>query len=229
MVKANLNRIKERIVRACSRINREPESITIVAVSKNRTVEEIREAIEAGIGNIGENRVKEALSKYNNLRLNTYDLGQIKWHMVGHLQSNKAKDAVELFDLIHSVDSLKLAGEINKQAQKIDKIQEILIEVNTSGESSKYGFKPEEAIAAVKDLIAFKNIDLKGLMTIAPIVDNPQGARPYFKMLRELRDQIRNLRITTYDLQLSMGMTDDFAEAVEEGADIIRLGRLIFE
>ncbi|MFH1414283.1 MAG: YggS family pyridoxal phosphate-dependent enzyme [Candidatus Omnitrophota bacterium] len=229
MVKANLNRIKERIARVCSKINREVESITIVAVAKNRTAEQIKEAVEAGISDIGENRVQEALVKFDELRVISYEL-RLKWHMVGHLQSNKVKDAVKLFDLIHSVDSLKLAEEIDKQAKKIDKIQDVLIEINASGEAFKYGFKPQEAIEVVKDMASLKNLSIKGLMTVAPIVDNPEKTKPYFRMLREIRDRINEHQVSSIKHQvLSMGMSDDFEAAIEEGADIVRLGRAIFE
>ncbi|MBU0709744.1 MAG: YggS family pyridoxal phosphate-dependent enzyme [Candidatus Omnitrophica bacterium] len=229
MLKANLCGIRERIASVCSKINREPESITIVAVCKNRTVEEIREAIAVGITDIGENKVQEAIAKYNKLSAVSCQLSASKWHMVGHLQSNKVKQAVKIFDLIHSVDSLKLAEGINRQAESFAKVQDILLEVNTSGEASKYGLRPQETIGVIKGLAGFKNLNIKGLMTIAPIVDNPEDARPYFKSLRELRDKINNLRLITYDLQLSMGMSDDFEAAIEEGADIVRLGRAIFE
>ncbi len=220
MVKENILKIKERIGNA----------ITIVAVSKGRTPEEIREVIVAGITDIGENRVQEAIVKYNNLQPTTYNLQPIKWHMVGHLQTNKVKEAVRIFDLIQSVDSLHLAQEINQQAAKIGKVQDVLIQVNTSGETTKFGLKPNETIEVIKETVKLKNINIQGLMTIAPLVDNPEKTRPYFRMLRELRDTINEVRCTKYDVQtLSMGMTDDFAVAIEEGSNMIRLGRAIFE
>lgn len=193
-----------------------PAGVTIVAVSKGRSIEEIKEAVAAGITDIGENKVQEALLKYR-------ELPTIKWHMVGHLQANKVKDAVKIFDLIQSVDSLHLAQEIDKQALKINKIQDILIEIKTSPEETKFGLKPEEAIPAIKEIAKLKNINIKGLMTIAPIVDDPEKTRPYFRLLRDLRDEINKFQI------FSMGMTDDFKIAVEEGATMVRLGRAIFE
>ncbi len=233
MIKDNIARIKERISRVCSRVNRDPDSITIVAVSKARTAEQIEEVIKAGITDIGENKVQEALSKYKQLSAvpaaggsafgGSCQLSAARWHMVGHLQTNKVKDAVKIFNLIHSVDSLHLAFEIDKQAAKINNIQNILIEVNTSGEAAKFGIKPEELPGLVKSVSGLKNIRVLGLMTIAPIVDNPQISRPYFRMLRELRDTSYELRV------LSMGMSDDFEIAIEEGSNVVRLGRAIFE
>ena len=229
MIKENILKIKERVSLICARINREPNSITIVAVSKGRTTQQIKEAIEAGITDIGENRVQEATIKYSGLRDVGYGL-RVKWHMVGHLQTNKVKEAVKIFDLIQSVDSLRLAREIDKEAAKANKIQDILIEIKTSPEATKFGVKPEEAIEVIKDIADFKHINIKGLMTIAPLVDNPQKARPYFKMLRELMDGINESRITNHESRiLSMGMTDDFEVAIEEGSNMVRLGRAIFE
>ncbi|MCX5704299.1 MAG: YggS family pyridoxal phosphate-dependent enzyme [Candidatus Omnitrophica bacterium] len=222
MIQDNVRRIRERIAEACSRSNRHPDEIVIIAVTKGRTLSDINEAIEAGITDIGENRVQEALKKYNAIRDTHYAI-RVKWHMVGHLQTNKAKEAVKIFDLIHSVDSLRLAEEIDKQAHKIKKVQDILIEANTSGEVSKFGFKAEGIIGAVKEIVQFKNIKVKGLMTIAPALDSPEKTRPYFRMLREIKDKINSVRI------LSMGMTDDFEVAIEEGANMVRLGRVIFE
>lgn len=220
MIKENLLKVKERISLACSKINKDPNSVTIVAISKARPPEQIKEAIEAGITDIGENRVQEAIIKYNGLR-------PTQWHMVGHLQTNKARDAVRIFDLIHSVDSVRLASEIDKQAARINKIQDILIQVNTSGEPTKFGLKPDDTIEVVEEITRFKNINIKGLMTVMPIVDNAEKTRLYFRMLRGLRDKINQL--TTCQLTvLSMGMTDDFEVAIEEGSNMVRLGRAIF-
>lgn len=223
MIRENILRVRERIRSTLSKYNRAPDSVTIVAVSKGRAIEQINEVVESDITDIGENRVQEALAKYKQLTT-------IKWHMVGHLQTNKVKDALRIFDLIQSADSLHLAKEIDRQASKINKIQDILIEVNTSGEATKFGFRPKESIEAIREVIRFKNINIKGLMTIAPIVDNPENSRPYFRMLRELKDKINTLHITPYTLHiLSMGMTEDFEVAIQEGSNMIRLGRAIFE
>ncbi len=218
MVKENILKLRERIA----------DSITIVAVSKGRTLEQIKEAVEAGITDIGENKVQEALEKYNAIRTTPY-AQRIKWHMVGHLQTNKVKEAVNIFNLIQSADSLHLAQEIDKWAARINKIQNILVEVNVCGESSKFGLKPDAAIGVIEEIARLKNININGLMTIAPVVDNPEKTRPYFRLLRELRDKINSLLSTGHQLStLSMGMTDDFEAAIEEGATMVRLGRAIF-
>jgi pyridoxal phosphate enzyme (YggS family) len=227
MIRDNVLRVKERIALSCSKINRNPDEITIVAVSKGRGPEQIREAVEAGITDIGENRVQEAVLKYNAIGSIISDK-RINWHLAGHLQTNKAKAALNLFDLIQSVDSIHLAEEINKQADRINKIQDILVEIKTSPEETKFGVRYDEAIEVITGISGFKNIRIKGLMTVAPLADNPQNLRPYFKMLKELKDKINQL--TNYHLTiLSMGMTDDFEIAIEEGANMVRLGRAIFE
>jgi hypothetical protein len=229
MIKENIRKVKERIALACVKAKRDPNEITIVAISKNRAPEEVKEAIEASITDIGENKVQEALLKFRQLSAFRLQPSAVKLHMVGHLQTNKVKDAVKVFDLIHSVDSEGIALEIDKQAAKINKVQDILIQVNTSGEESKFGLYPETLIETFLIIKALKNVSIKGLMTIAPLVDNPEKVRLYFRRLRELRDKVYNLRLTTYDLRLSMGMSDDFEVAIEEGADIIRIGRAIYE
>ncbi len=229
MVKSNILKIKKRISAACSKINTAPNTVTIVAVSKGRAPEQIDEAIEAGIIDIGENRIQESLIKYNAIR-NTQYAQRIKWHMVGHLQTNKVKAAVKIFGLIQSVDSARLAFQINKQAARINKIQDILMEINTSGEVSKFGIKPDDAVKVIKEIAQFKNISIKGLMTVAPVVDNAERARLYFRKLRVLLEEVNAMRITQYPIQiLSMGMTDDFEVAIEEGSNMLRLGRAIFD
>jgi pyridoxal phosphate enzyme (YggS family) len=237
MIRENVLRIKESISLVCSKINRDPNSVTIVAVSKGRDPEQIKDTVKVGIADIGENRVQEALTKYKNLMSDARYLTPIKWHMVGHLQTNKVKDAVKIFDLIQSVDSLYLAAEIDKQAAKINKVQDILIEVNTSAESTKFGLDPDKLSETVTQITHLKNLNVKGMMTIAPVVDNPEKTRPCFRMLRELRDEVNKFGIWKLaclpDRQgfgiLSMGMTDDFEVAIEEGSNMVRLGRAIFE
>ncbi|MFH1202652.1 MAG: YggS family pyridoxal phosphate-dependent enzyme [Candidatus Omnitrophota bacterium] len=222
MISENLKIIRDNIAAVCQRAKQSKDEITIVVVTKTATIEDIKEVIGLGIQDIGENRVQEATVKFSRLPA-------LKWHMVGHLQTNKARDAVKLFSLIHSVDSLRLAMVIDEEARKINKVQEILIEVNTSDEATKFGLKPEEAIETVKEIASLKNLNLKGLMTIAPIVDKPDNARPYFRALRGLKDKINEFRVTRDELQvLSMGMTDDYQIAIEEGATMVRLGRAIF-
>ena len=229
MIKKNIAVLNQAITRISAKAHRQAGQVTIIAASKGRDIEQIKQVINAGITDIGENKVQEALSHYNTM-LNAQFPSRIKWHMIGHLQTNKVKEAIRLFDLIQSVDSLALAQEINKQAAKINKVQDILIEVNTSGEARKFGFKPEAVVQAVKAVGVLKNVTLKGLMTIAPIVDDQEKARPYFRKLRELLQEINMRRKPEEALQiLSMGMTDDFQAAIEEGATMVRLGRVIFE
>jgi len=236
MIKENIAKIHQQVQDACVRAKRDPFEITLVAITKNRGVEEIKEAIVCGITDIGENRVQEALLKYGDMRYACLPDRQaisdkpIKWHMAGHLQTNKVKDAVKIFDLIHSVDSLRLAQEIDKQARKINKIQGALLEIKTSPEETKYGISMEEAIGVAGQVAKLKNIRLSGLMTIAPLARDPEEARPYFKILKGLFDKINSLSNIDHRLSvISMGMTDDFVVAIEEGATMIRLGRAIFE
>jgi len=226
MIEKNILEVKQRIQNVCNSIAFDPSSITIVAVSKNRTPEEIKQVIKAGIFNIGENRVQEAVSKYKVLK----DIPQIKWHMVGHLQTNKAKDAVRIFDLIQSVDSLHLAEKINKCAEKIKKVQEVLIEVKTSSEPTKFGLRPDRLLELLKEIANFKNLKIKGLMTIAPYFAHPQDTRPFFRILRELKEKVNQQNEIPLKLEiLSMGMSNDFEIAIEEGSNMLRIGRAIFE
>jgi pyridoxal phosphate enzyme (YggS family) len=230
MLKENLECVKAKIYATARKVGRSPEDITLVCVTKGIDTERIKEIISLGIANIGENRVQEAKEKYTILTqtANRKPL-TVRWHMVGHLQTNKVKYAVRLFDLIHSVDSLKLAQEIDKEAKKINKIQEVLIEVNTSGERTKFGIEPEKTLSLAEEILKLRNLRLRGMMTIAAILNNPEKARPYFRTLRELRDKIYQLRVTNYELPiLSMGMSQDFEVAIEEGATMVRIGTAIF-
>ena len=199
-------------------------SIRLVAVSKTMPAEVVRDAIKAGILELGENYIQEAKKK-----INTLAAFPVTWHFIGHLQSNKAKYAVRLFDLIHSVDSLKLAQELNKYAKKNDKIQAILIQVNVAKEASKSGVYVEDTLQLLKEVSRLENIAVKGLMTMPPFFNAPEKARPYFKSLRKLRDQIKMEAISNISMdELSMGMTGDFETAIEEGATIVRIGTAIF-
>lgn len=195
----------------------------MVAVTKTATIEQTKEAISAGVRIIGENKVQEAKKKYQILT------GDIEWHLVGHLQTNKVKYAIEIFDLIHSVDSIKLAKEIDKRSLQFGKITNVLVEVNVSGEGTKYGIRPEETEIFLGEIYKFSGIRVRGLMTIAPIVKNKEEIRPYFKELKELSEKIRNKNIKNVKMDyLSMGMTDDFEVAIEEGANMVRIGRGVF-
>lgn len=229
MISDNLSRIKETIACICDKNKRKSEEITLVAVTKNIAQEKIEEVFNLGIKDIADNKVQEALSKSIFLK-EKFKTKPFIWHMIGHLQTNKVKDAVAIFDLIHSVDSLRLAIEIDKQSAKINKIQDILIEVNTSGETTKFGIKPQGAIEIIKEIAKLKNINVKGLMTIAPLVGNPEKTRNFFRKSKELINEINERRIMNDELRiLSMGMSDDYQVAIEEGSTMIRLGRAIFE
>ena len=230
MVKENLAACLEKIEAAAKKSGAVFSQIILVAVIKGVPLPFIQEAIDNGIQYLGENRIQEALLKYEPLNSYARAIGRpLHWHMVGHLQSNKAKEAVRIFDLIHSVDSVSLASEIDKQAGRINKIQDILIQVNVSAEATKYGFNVGSTPAALKEMSGFKNINIRGLMTIAPLLDHSEKARPYFRQLRQLSDRINELRILNSQTRvLSMGMSDDFPVALEEGATMVRIGRGIF-
>ena len=223
IVKNNLETINEKIKKAALKVNRNPEEIKLVAVTKTATIEQIKEAISTGVNIIGENKVQEAKEKYQIL---TTD---IEWHLVGHLQTNKVKYAIEIFDLIHSVDSIKLAKEIDRRSLQFGMITNVLVEVNVSGEETKYGIKPEEVEPFLKGISEFSRIRVRGLMTIAPIVEDKEEVRLYFRKLRELSKEIKKKNIKNIRMDyLSMGMTEDFEVAIEEGANMVRIGRGIF-
>ncbi len=224
VIKKRLSNVKERIKKAAIDCGRDPDTIRLVAVSKTMPEDAVREAITAGADILGENYIQEARDKIN--ALSSYP---VSWHFIGHLQSNKAKYAVKLFDMIHTVDSLKLAKELNKQAKKINKIQKILIQVNISMESTKSGVHEEDAQKLIKEISLFENISIKGLMTMPPFFNDPEKAGPYFSALRALRDNIRDKAIKNVNMQeLSMGMTGDFEVAIKEGATLVRIGTAIF-
>ncbi|CUT00220.1 YggS family pyridoxal phosphate-dependent enzyme [Candidatus Chrysopegis kryptomonas] len=219
----NILKVKQRIQKSCLKVGRNPDEVSIVAVTKTVPIEKIKEAINLGITDIGENRVQELLEKKNSIE-------NVRWHFVGHLQTNKVKYIVDFIYLIHSVDSLKLALEIDKRAKKINRVIDILIEVNTSGEETKYGVKPEETIDLVKQISEnCKFLRVKGLMTVAAFLPNPEEVRPMFRLLRELKDEIAKLNLKNVEMKhLSMGMSNDFEVAVEEGATLVRIGTAIF-
>ncbi|MBU1291090.1 YggS family pyridoxal phosphate-dependent enzyme [bacterium] len=222
-IKNNLEVINEKIKKAALKANRNPQEIKLVAVTKTATIEQIKEAISAGVKIIGENKVQEAKEKYQILS------ADIEWHLVGHLQTNKVKYAIEIFDLIHSVDSIKLAKEIDRRSLQFGMITNVLVEVNVSGEETKYGIKSEEVEPFLKEISEFSRIKVRGLMTIAPIAEDKEEVRPYFRKLRELSKEIKSKNIKNVKMDyLSMGMTDDFEVAIEEGANMVRIGRGIF-
>jgi pyridoxal phosphate enzyme (YggS family) len=219
----NLKSVRDRAASAATRAGRDPSSVKLVVVTKTVDGERIREAVAAGATILGENRVQEAKEKIEKLGPIT------SWHLIGHLQANKAKYAVRLFDLIHSVDSLGLAQEIDKQAAKAGKIQHILIEVSIAGEAAKAGVAIERTAELARDASKLKHISVQGLMTIPPFLDDPEQVRPYFTKLRELWAGIASENIPGMAMkELSMGMSGDFEVAIEEGATMVRVGTAIF-
>jgi pyridoxal phosphate enzyme (YggS family) len=219
----NLKTVMDRISSAAKRTGRDPSSVRLVVVTKTVDVESIRHAVAAGASVLGENRVQEARGKIE-------ELGNLaRWHLIGHLQSNKAKYAVKLFELIHSVDNLELAQELDKQAAKIGKVQEVLIEVSIAGEAAKAGVAMREVLVLVRETAKLRNISIKGLMTIPPYSEDPEDSRPFFRKLREQAEKIRSEDIPGVSMtELSMGMSGDFEVAVEEGATMVRVGTAIF-
>ena len=276
MLEKNLTFIRARIQQACQRSGRDPASVRLVCVTKGVPVETIQQAVAVGMTDLGENRVQEARQKQlaagckpqasgTDLQLVACSLQPVRWHMIGHLQRNKAKEAVELFDVIHSLDSVALAEELERQAKQVSGFRlqatrskpqasetslqpaacslplEVFIQVNVSGEATKFGCKPDEAIGLAQVVTQLPHLRLSGLMTMAPFTDDPEQARPHFRRLRELRDTLT----ATCSLpapasaqggpgqpvacSLSMGMSHDFEVAIEEGADVVRIGTAIFQ
>ena len=221
----NIKAVYGRISRAVMRAQRSPEEVKLIAVTKTIGVERIREAIDAGLRIFGENRVQEAQKKITNDGLKVYR-AKVQWHLVGHLQRNKAKYAVQLFDLIHSVDSSGLAEELDRCAEKIGKIQDILVEVKLSYETSKHGIQKSELMELLRKVRNMKHLNLRGLMTVPPFSEDPAEAISCFRELRTLRDEAS---VHGFALpELSMGMSDDFEMAIEEGATMVRIGNAIF-
>ncbi|KPJ61674.1 MAG: hypothetical protein AMJ46_00950 [Latescibacteria bacterium DG_63] len=220
---ARLQSLHERVELAASRVGRSASDVTVVAVVKTVPVPLIEEAIEAGITHIGENRVQEASQKFESIGR------KVTWHMVGHLQRNKVKRALEIFDVIQSVDSVRLARAISERALATQRVADVFLEVNTSGEETKYGFRPGELCAAAEQICQLDGLRVRGLMTVGPFVEDAEEVRRSFVLLRGLRDKISALGLTNVETNvLSMGMTSDFEVAIEEGATMIRVGTAIF-
>ena len=223
MLKENLKRVEDKITASCERSGRNREDVTLIAVSKTKPVETLQEAYNIGVRVFGENKVQELVEKYETLPKD------IRWHMIGHLQRNKVKYIIDKVDLIHSVDSLRLAETIDREAKKHNLTANILIEVNVAGEDSKFGVPPEELENLVDGISHFSNIQVRGLMTIAPFVENAEENRAVFARLRKLSVDIAAKNIDNVNMGLlSMGMTNDYEVAIEEGATIIRVGTGIF-
>ena len=223
MLKENLINVEENILRACQKAGRSRDEVTLIAVSKTKPVEMLEEVYSAEIRDFGENKVQELCDKYEKLPQD------IKWHMIGHLQTNKVKYLIGKTKLIHSVDSIRLAMEIEKQAAKANELVDILIEVNIAEEESKFGIHKEETIDMIKEISTFTHVRIKGLMTIAPYVENPEDNRDYFRQIKDLSVDINNQNIDNVCMDiLSMGMTGDYMVAIEEGATMVRVGTGIF-
>lgn len=217
--------VKDRIKKAALSAGRNPEEIKLIAVTKTVSLEKIAEAVRAGVVILGENRVQEAQKKVKSEELRVKS-EKIEWHLIGHLQGNKAKNAVQMFDLIHSIDSAGLAEEVNSQAKKVDKVQRVLVEVKLSEEQTKHGVSEKDLLPLLEKTNNLKNLKLEGLMTMPPFFDDPERARPYFNRLRKLRDEAVKSGFSLPEL--SMGMSNDFEAAIEEGATMVRIGTAIF-
>jgi hypothetical protein len=217
----NLERVRERIAAACERVGRAPESVVLLAVTKGQPPDVVRAAANLGLALFGENRVQEARAKIGQCP------SRLRWHMIGHLQSNKCRDAVHFFEMIQSVDSLALAQEIDKWADKAAKTMPILLEVNIAGESSKFGYPPDRLLAELAEINRLKHVEIHGLMTVAPWAEEPEKVRPIFRRLRELKDECGEILGAPLP-HLSMGMSGDFEVAIEEGATLVRVGTALF-
>ncbi len=213
MIKENVSKILEEL----------PEGVSLVGAGKTRTPQEILEAVEAGLEIIGENYVQEAERAFEVVG------GKVKWHMIGHLQSNKAKKAVKVFDLIETVDSIKLARAIDRACGNIDKVMPILMEINSGEESQKAGVMPEDAISLARDMSELNNIKLMGLMTMGPFAGDPEDSRPYFQKTKKLFEEIKEMDLPGVEMKyLSMGMSNSYKVALEEGANVVRIGTKLF-
>ena len=223
-IATRLTAIRKEIREAAQSAGRNPEDIRLVGVSKRQSAAKVMAAVHAGVTILGENYIQEAVEKIETLKAL-----EAAWHFIGHLQTNKARFAVQHFDLIHTVDSIKLAREIDKQARKIKKIQKVLIQINISQELSKSGARADDALALVRGAALFENIAITGLMGMPPFFDDPERARPFFRELARIRSKIEDAKIPNVMMDhLSMGMSGDFKAAIEEGSTMVRIGTAIF-
>jgi pyridoxal phosphate enzyme (YggS family) len=218
---ANLESLRERIATACERAGREPSSVALLAVTKTHPPETVAEAARLGLTLFGENKIQEAKAKIPHCP------GRLRWHMIGHLQTNKCRDAIELFEMIQGVDSLHLAEELSKRAEQAAKTMPILLEVNSGGEATKFGYDPGKLLAELAQLNALSRLEIHGLMTIPPWAANPEKTRSSFRQLRELKERCEQALGAPLP-HLSMGMSGDFEVAIEEGATIVRVGTALF-
>ena len=222
-VRENIQSVQDRISSTAQRVGRDADSIKLIAISKTKPVSLIVEAINAGITDIGENRVQEAKGKRSHVDR------PVGWHLVGHLQTNKVKQALKIFDLIHSVDSIRLLAEIERQSCRLNRRTDALVEVNTSGEESKYGLQPNEVLSFMESAPKYSHVRIMGLMTVGKFIPDPEEVRPSFSLLRNLKETIDSHEYPNVEMEyLSMGMTNDFEVAIEEGANMVRIGSAIF-
>lgn len=223
-IAGSVRRVMERVENACRRAGRSADEVTVVAATKYVQVEQIKVLLQCRVLNIGENRVQDAQEKFASLEGFTFIP-----HMIGHLQRNKVRRCLELFKMIHSVDSWRLAKEIDKESRKLGQVTPCLLQVNISGEESKFGFRPDEVKAILPQIAQLANLKVKGLMTMAPLCDAPEQTRPVFRGLRELADELRSLCVPGVEMcHLSMGMSNDYEIAIEEGATMVRIGSAFF-
>ncbi len=220
MMAENLQKIQSLVNNACAKSHRTPSSIRIIAISKNRSIQQMQEALSAGISNFGENKIQEAEKKIPSI--------SASWHFVGRLQSNKVKKAVRLFEYIHSIDSLQLAEKVNNASEQQGKIQKALLQINISSEETKAGFSELEIMQSFPQLLQLKSLSIQGLMSIAPLSNDSEASRPIFRQLFELREYMQNAYSHPLP-ELSMGMSQDYIVAVEEGATMLRIGTALFE
>lgn len=222
-IKKNLEKVRGKIREAAEVCGRNEEEVLLVAVSKTRDPEEINTAINAGVTDIGENKVQEIMDKYDAIK-------PVKWHMIGHLQTNKVKYIIDKVDMIHSVDSMKLAKEIDKRAKAHDKVMDVLVQINPADEESKFGVSIDEAGDLVREILdSCENISIKGLMSVAPIVEDPRDVKPYFDGVKAKYDELSKISHPRLDFRyLSMGMSHDFPVAIEAGSNLVRVGSAIF-
>ena len=222
-IKQNIQIVEEKITAAAERAGRKREDVLLLAVSKTKPVEVIREAVACGLTSLGENKVQEIMEKYE-------PMGDgVHWHLIGHLQTNKVKYIIDKVDMIHSVESLRLAEEINKRAAAKSLVMDVLVEVNMAEEESKFGIQPERVEEFLHQIALLPHIRVRGLMTVAPFVENPEENRVYFRKMRELLVDMNQKKIDNINMDvLSMGMTSDYEVAIEEGATIVRVGTGIF-
>lgn len=225
MLLENTSAVFKKMSHAAMRAGRRPEDVRLVAVTKTVGTDEIRKAVDIGLRVFGENRIQEAKEKITNLKFEISN-SNIEWHLIGHLQRNKAKYAVRLFELIHSLDSEELAADLNREAEKAGKVQRVLIQVKLSTEETKSGISEQDLPLLVKKVTRLENLKLEGLMTIPPFFDDPDPARPFFRRLRELRDELEKKGFVLPEL--SMGMSNDYEVAIQEGATLVRIGTAIF-